>query len=134
MIMRMINIIINMIIIMVMPLIYMLYYQYTISFDYYLKVHLQNGRMLILKMHFHFLYFDHGLHTVSTQNVNFTGSTDALTAPWTNQLAGAAGPLPSRCGVGTCLGRSSGPCMDEGRETGPPDLNFVPPLFQRIFH
>ena len=85
-------------------------------------------------MHFHFLYFDHGLHTVSTQNVNFAGGTDTLTAPWANQLAGAAGPLAARCSGGARLGGSSGPCMDEGRETGPPDLNFVPSLFQSVFH
>lgn len=70
----------------------------------------------------------HGNHTIPAQDVDLACCPDGLAAVGTNQLAGAAGPFAALGGSGACLRRSPRPGPYHGRQAGPPDLDFVPPL------
>lgn len=75
-----------------------------------------------------FLDLHHRGHTVPAEDIDFFRGPYALSTAGTNQLAGAAGPLPSRCGPRPALGCPNSPGMEERGKAAPTDPYLVPTL------
>lgn len=75
-----------------------------------------------------FLDLHHRGHTVPAEDINFFRGPHALAAAGTNQLAGTAGPFPSRRGPRPALSRPNRPGMEERGKAAPTDPYLIPPL------
>lgn len=65
--------------------------------------------------------------------MDLLGGPDALPALGTDELSGGAGPLAA-WGGSSRLGGPSGPGPNHRGQGAPPNLDFIPPLFQGVFH